>query len=168
MLEFNAHEFIALMQHLGKLRDSARQFMTEHGHQGLLSQDVAEKLEEPYFKKIEEHCKLLNLDAGLSQLTRIREEIRKECTCYQFDVLLYELGNRIEDPFRARLFFYLPMDKVPYYKGACAFGPSGRKKRGYCRSRKSLCGRPLHCMHLSLDASYGARRSSLWKQARTS
>jgi hypothetical protein len=127
MIEFPALHFIDLIRHL-----SAQFYTTQIEEIDLtkippprtlvIGPGDAKGVDETLFSKLKEHCDLLKLDASVEQIARIRKFIEKGGTSREYVKLLKELQNRIGDQLKSRLFLFMPLEKIEYYKAVALFG----------------------------------------------
>jgi hypothetical protein len=122
MLEFQAYDFIYLTHALNGLLMHAQGIQEKHGPDALLTADSGQEIDDLYLKKLEWFCNALGMDAGVSQIRRIRAALSQDCNYLTYNHLLRDLGTRIADQFRDRFFVYLPPDKVSYYCARGIFG----------------------------------------------
>jgi len=76
---------------------------------------------EYHLNEAEEYCKRLNLDLSVVMISRIRNNVLTKNFEHLSDQFS-RLRERVDDEIRLRLFMYIPIDKVEYYRATNLFG----------------------------------------------
>jgi hypothetical protein len=127
MVEFQAHEFIGLTRAVSQQLRSAQENEIKHRRMKpprtlMLAPGQANPLDESIFKPLQEHCRLLDLDAACEQIGRVRAFLACGGSCLDYLRLVAEVNNRIGDQLKQRFFFHMPSESVHYYKASVLFG----------------------------------------------